>query len=177
MIKNLNFQQVIRENKDIHVVDTNIFINFLFILKKAEREVIVIPRIVICELNNISENMKKTQWARRQARKALKEIFQNDTTEEKLIKGIYTRNKCYVCVKENKKNYFEHNSPDNNIISLAVDIQDMNNHGRKVILLSQDKRLKRKAKNKKIIVPKFGKDYFFKRNREAKSLMQQPAFA
>jgi predicted ribonuclease YlaK len=177
VVRDLNFQNILVDNKSIHVLDTNIFMNFLYILKWAEEEVIIIPRIVPWELKDIAKNIRKTSEERKQAREALNEIFRNNITEDKLIEGIHNHKKCYIFIRENKKNYFKINCPDHRIISLAKDIQKMNNHGREVILLSHDYELRKKAKNKKVKAIKCGGDYFFKRNKEARVSIQQVAFA
>jgi predicted ribonuclease YlaK len=153
------FQEFLRKNglDQIIVIDTCVFMFDHFVMKKAFRSLIIIPQTVIRELKNLTLHCKAS--VRRRANRSLKAIF-GERLEYELKEGIFiSKNKCFVLIRSTQKIYFRQATADNEIISLAVDIEREKAKG-KVILFSRDNLLRAKARNKGVDAKPYNKNSF-----------------
>jgi len=134
------------DNKDydkIFVLDTNVLLHDSQSIFQFKDNLVIIPMVVIEELDNFKKNMDETGRNSRQFSRNMDDL----RMEGDISKGIKLKNGGYLKVDTRttiEKTHLKSDKPDNLILEIAFQEKE-NNPEKKIILISKDINLRIKA--------------------------------
>lgn len=133
---------------EVDVLDTNVLMLFPDAFLSFKNCLVVIPLKVIEELEGLYWNQRGT--TRKKARITLNKIFEFGD-KVKLMSGVLIKEtNSWFCLRISKGTYFKKKTPDNMIISVAIDLKNEHKGERSVKLCTRDRKMRVRARKRKI---------------------------
>lgn len=134
-----------KDHRKIFVMDTNVLIHDPEAIFHFEDNDVVIPMMVIEELDQLKKGNGDIPYSARSALKNISGLVEQDKEECDAL----TPGGGKITIADDPKMHFNVRNPDNWIVSTALDIR-RKNPDRKVVLISKDTGVRIKAKSKKL---------------------------